>query len=138
MQSIDRLVTTFVLFTVLTNELVQAQPATLADLPAGSYRYEATHVSSGAEPSQLLLWKRGHTVIGVQSRSATAKFCFRGFVEQNRIVNATRVAPPYAPDSRWEALRGDAFNLDDYRRSERALTEGDQAALRQCFQVFWR
>jgi hypothetical protein len=85
----------------------------LESLPPGTYYYE--HPSRSAS---VLLRKAGRSVIGLDSQEQA---CFRGFIEGDRIVNATRVDPPYQPDSRLEHRDGIMLNLAEYQRVEDSI-----------------
>ena len=122
---------------VLTGELTQAKSAMLANLPTGDYYYTKPHFETSKD-RYLLFRKRGFTVIGVDMQFGSQKFCFRGVVKQNSIINVTRIFPPYDPASYWEFLQGKAVDLNSYRKIERVVTDNDRAALLTCIQVFWR
>lgn len=84
----------------------------------------------------ILLRKAGHTAIGVDGRRSRL-ICFRGFVEGDRIVNATRIMPPYQPDSRWESRDGTMVDLSGYDRVGQP-DEEQLEALQKCLDVFAR
>lgn len=109
----------------------------LENLPTGEYYYEKIGTREGVPSQAILLRKAGRTVIGVQIRSASNNPCFRGFAENNRIVNATRVFPPYNPASRSD-FREELLDLDQYILVEREVSQGDRATLQTCIQFFWR
>ncbi|MBD1867537.1 hypothetical protein H6F88_31150 [Oculatella sp. FACHB-28] len=121
---------------VLTVPLMSnANPASsLENLPTGEYYYEAIHASETSSRS-ILFRKAGRTVIGVQM--GANRSCFRGFAEGNRIVNATRVFPPYDPASRQD-FQEEMLDLSQYSPVERAGRDRDRATLRTCIQFFWR
>lgn len=111
----------------------------IADLPTGNYYYESTEplVENHVPSSGILLRKRGFTVIGVYLPSRVPQPCFRGFSKGNRVINATRIYPPYAPDSTMESRQ--QIDLDPYARlDDWEMTERDRDALQTCIQVFWR
>ena len=84
----------------------------------------------------ILLRKAGHSAIGIDGRRSQLA-CFRGFVEGDRIVNATRVLPPYQPDSRWESETGMMVDLSRYQQVGQP-DEDQLRALQKCVDVFSR
>lgn len=99
----------------------QREAIALESLPPGEYYYE--NPSSFA---YVLLRKSGRTVIGLD---AQGRACFRGFIEGDHIVNATRVYPPYQPDSRLEHQDGIMLDLAQYQRAESPIAERDPAGM---------
>lgn len=110
----------------------------LEDLPPGEYYYEGSYSSEMRGSQYVLLRKVGKTVIGLEVQSRSRNPCFRGFAEENRIIDATRLFPPYHPDSKWEFQQGEALNLNRYHRVEQVGTTGDRETLQTCIGVFWR
>jgi hypothetical protein len=107
---------------------------TLEEQSTGQYFYAAID----AHEQYILVRKAGHSVIGVDGRRSQ-KICFRGFLDGNRIVNAMRVFPPYAPDSRWESSRsGEFINLSHYLQLDQSPTEDQAASLKPCLEFFSR
>jgi hypothetical protein len=94
-------------------------------------------LTSSMSGQSVLLRKAGRTVIGVQLGSGSGNPCFRGFVQGNRIVNATRVFPPYNPAARSD-FQPEMFDLSEYSQVEAAVSEADRATLQTCMQFFWR
>ena len=111
----------------------------LENLPAGQYYYRVT--SRDPEPEQpqgyVLLRKAGHSVIGIDRRSLNQASCFRGFLAGSRIVNATRIFPPYQPDSKWDR-RGELLDLSRYQSIEHHVTDEEADALHRCLAFFSR
>lgn len=126
--------TSLILFLVLSNESAQTF-AMLENLPTGNYYYENLR-SERVGNQYIVLRKVGHVVVGVDVQSRLRNPCFKGFVEQNSIVDATRIFPPYDPASKWEHRKGEVFNLDSYRRIEQTFTASDNTALQKCLRVF--
>lgn len=122
--------------------------ASLESLPTGQYYYVNSNAGSDAgsnadaEPAErrrqayVLLRKAGTTVIGVDGRSQTPT-CFRGFIEGDRIIDATRVFPPYQPDSRWDTQE-ELVNLSQYQAIEQPPSPEQAETLQTCIQFFWR
>jgi hypothetical protein len=131
-----RPVTTAILLLVAL--ITQQDTATLENLPTGEYRYERIAGAGRGRPAYVLLRKVGTTVIGLDARSLREQACFRGFIQDNQIVTATRIFPPYQPDSRWEHIEGLMVDLEQYQRVDREDSEADRAALQTCIEFFWR
>ena len=85
---------------------VTNQAMDLRDLENGEYYYErpgaADLVTNLIRDEYLLLSKRGRLVTGIHLGSQDGSLCFRGFIQNNTIVDATRIFPPYTPASRWD------------------------------------
>lgn len=107
----------------------------LEALPTGQYYY-VDGASDRRHPPYLLLRKAGSTVIGVDGRSRMQP-CFRGFIKGDRIVNATRLFPPYRPDSTWDTQE-ELADLSQYQVVEQDPTDEQAETLRTCIQFFWR
>lgn len=135
MNTASKIITATVFSIFLNNHPLQAQSITLENLPTGNYYYERIR-SEKATNQYVLLRKAGHIVAGIEVRSRSGNPCFKGFANQNSVVDATRVFPPYEPASKWEHQKGEALNLNSYRRIERVITTSDQAALMKCIRVF--
>jgi hypothetical protein len=117
-----------------TAMLLTQRSVTLEEQPTGQYLYAAID----APEQYILVRKAGHSVIGVDSRRSQ-NICFRGLLKGDRIVNAMRVFPPYAPDSRWESSRsGELVNLSHYLQLDQLPTEEQAAALKPCLEFFSR
>ena len=128
----------FASLTLLVTLMGSAMPErSLENLPTGEYYYEKIRTREEAPSQSILLRKAGRTVIGVQIRSESGNPCFRGFAEENRIVNATRVFPPYDPASRSD-FQEEMLDLNQYSLVEREVSEGDRTTLQTCIQFFWR
>ncbi|MBF2003428.1 MAG: hypothetical protein IGS38_22230 [Synechococcales cyanobacterium M58_A2018_015] len=129
---------------LLTGAQLAAEPImTLEALPPGQYDYLQVEPNPDGlalperQDNTLLLHKVGRTVIGVNRRRGMAQLCFRGFAEDNRLLNVTRIFPPYQPDSNWD-FQADWLDVSNYQRRERAFTAAEQADLLTCLQVFGR
>jgi hypothetical protein len=117
-----------------TAMLLTQRSVTLEEQSTGQYFYAALD----APEQYLLMRKVGHSVIGVDGRRSQ-KICFRGFLDGDRIVNAMRIFPPYAPDSRWESSRsGELVNLSQYVQLDQLPTEEQAASLKPCLEFFSR
>lgn len=112
-----------------------AQTSALEMLPTGEYYYES---AGTGRPQQVLLRKVGRTTIGVNLQAIGEPVCFRGWLEENAIVNATWMLPPYQPDSRLMHEDGVLLDLSAYRPAIDPPSAADRAALRSCIQFFWR
>jgi len=135
MSGVNRLAAVLV-FPLALGGIVQL-PTSLENLPTGQYYYE--NVAGGrVEQGYILLRKIGRTVVGIDGRSRTQSPCFRGFLEGDRIVDATRIYPPYHTDSRWDAHRGEMVDLGDYQRVNRAITDEQAETLITCLRIFSR
>lgn len=139
------------------------QSLSLQNLPTGEYYYQRPSPPGRPSRAYVLLRKVGRTVIGLDVR-LRERACFRGFIEDNRIVDATRVLPPYQPDSQWQYGEGVMLDLDAYQRipispdssaadpvisnqalpyapishEGEAITPEDRATLQTCIELFWR
>jgi hypothetical protein len=117
-----------------TAMLLTQRSVTLEEQSTGQYFYAAID----APEQYLLMRKAGHSVIGVDGRRSQ-KICFRGFLDGDRIVNAMRIFPPYAPDSRWESSRsGELVNLSQYVQLDQLPTEEQATSLKPCLEFFSR
>lgn len=110
----------------------------LENLPTGQYLYRDGGADGAPRRGSILLRKIGHTVIGLDQRPRAGNACFRGFLEGDRILNATRIYPPYQPDSRWEQQPGTMVDLSQYRSVDAAVTHEQAAMLHTCLTVFSR
>lgn len=115
---------------------------TLEDLPTGQYYYHVANPRATnphpRERGYLLLRKAGNTVIGIDRRSLSRNPCFRGFAEGDWITDATRVFPPYQPNSRLDFQEGEWIDLKQYQQAEPTLTAEQTAELQTCIDFFWR
>ncbi len=136
MNAVSLLTATLILSTFLASNPPASAP--LEELPTGNYYYEELASSQRGRRQYVLLRKAGRVVVGIEVGPKSGNACFKGFVEQNSVVTATRIFPPYAPDSRWEHQRGEAINLNRYRRTDWTGTDSDKAALLKCLQLFSR
>lgn len=136
MKIVCKITAILILSVVFTDSPAQAESVKLENMPAGNYYYERLRFSEVARNQYVLLRKVGHTVAGIEVRGRSGNPCFKGFVEQNSVVDATRVLPPYNPASKWEHQKGEMLNLDTYRRIDRTFTARDNAALQKCIRVF--
>lgn len=136
MKNAHKITAALILFIALPGNPVQAQFLVLESLPSGEYYYEKLLSSKKSINRYLLLSKRGHIVTGIDGQSLSKNPCFKGFVKQNSLVNVTRVFPPYDPASKWEFLKGEAFDLNLYRKVDRAIAASEKTALLKCIQVF--
>lgn len=118
----------------------------LFDLPDGEHYFVAARsneLTSNELTSDrtLFLRKWGRIVVGVDTISSQAT-CFKGFVEENAIVGATRVLPPYTPNAEWTYQSGKMIDLGGYDRQIEAIaatdTATDRTALDTCLEVFSR
>lgn len=116
------------------------QDRPLLELPDGEYRYLGEASSEFWDQPYVLLQKWGRIVIGVDADLPSEVACFKGFIEGNSIIDATRVLPPYTPDAEWEYQSGEMLNLDQYDRVTEpvAMTDGDTSNLEICLEVFAR
>ncbi|MBD3884145.1 hypothetical protein IFO70_20570 [Phormidium tenue FACHB-886] len=109
----------------------------LEQLPTGRYYYASPEASANLKRrSFVLLRKAGTTVIGFDHRSAAEPACFRGFIEGDRIINATRVLPPYQPDSPLHS--GETLDLTGYQPVEHDVSAQEAETLQTCINFFWR
>lgn len=136
MNTAYKITAALILFMPFTDNLVQAQSTMLKSLLTGEYYYNRLDSSRMSGNRYLFFHKIGHTVIGIDVQSLSKNPCFRGMVNQNSIINVTRIFPPYDPASKWEFLQGKALDLNHYRKIDRASTASDRAALLRCIQVF--
>jgi hypothetical protein len=116
-----------------TAMLLTQRSVTLEEQSTGQYLYTAID----APEQYILVRKAVHSIIGVDSRRSQ-KICFRGFLDGDRIVNAMRVFPPYAPDSRWESRSGELVNLSHYLQLDQPPTEEQTNSLKPCLEFFSR
>ncbi|MEO0533471.1 MAG: hypothetical protein AAF215_06345 [Cyanobacteria bacterium P01_A01_bin.123] len=116
----------------------QGQNISFSALPNGEYYYLGTPASEFLDSPYILLHKWGRIVIGIDARLPTRLVCFKGFVEDDRIVDATSVLPPYTPGSAWDYQSGEMLDLSQYDRITYAGTEEDRATLDICLDVFSR
>jgi hypothetical protein len=118
--------------------LAQETRAMLETLPTGQYYYVRKDTPPQTQAGYVLLRKTGRTVIGVDGRIQAQPVCFRGFIAANQITHATRVYPPYQPDSRWEVDRDVMVELSTYEQVDRSPTAEQLKTLQTCIQYFWR
>lgn len=123
-------------FTLLLTLMGSAMPnPSLENLPTGEYYYQKLGTEDTSSQS---IWfrKAGRTVIGVV-RAESGNLCFRGFAQENQIVNATLVFPPYNPASRQD-FQEEMLDLSQYSQVDLEERERDRDTLRTCIQFFWR
>ncbi len=133
---------------VLGIQPVQNLALGLSELPDGEHYYAAPTASelAGSEliageligDRTLFLQKWGRIVVGVDMVSSANSTCFKGFVEEGKIVDATRVLPPYTPNAEWTYQPGEMIDLSDYDRRIEAIAATDRTALDICLEVFAR
>ena len=117
------------------SQAVSLQAVSLQERPTGEYYYEST---GAGRPQHVLLRKAGRTVIGVDLQAIGDPVCFRGWLEGDRIVNATWLLPPYQPDARLRHTAGVMLDLASYRPVSDRASEPERDALRSCMNFFWR
>jgi hypothetical protein len=110
----------------------------LESLPTGQYYYIRKNTPPQTHAGYVLLRKAGRTVIGVDGRIPLQPVCFRGFIHANQIIHATRVYPPYQPDSRWEVNRDVMVELSSFEPVDRLPSPEQLKTLQTCIQFFWR
>ena len=120
---------------ILTVQSARSQVVSLQEKPTGEYYYEST---GSGRPQHVLLRKAGRTVIGVDLQAIGDPVCFRGWLEGDRIVNATWLLPLYQPDARLTHTEGVMLDLASYRLVSDRPSRSDQDALRSCMNFFWR
>jgi len=120
---------------ILTVQSARSQVVSLQEKPTGEYYYEST---GSGRPQHVLLRKAGRTVIGVDLQAIGDPVCFRGWLEGDRIVNATWLLPPYQPDARLTHTEGVMLDLASYHPVSDRPSAPDREALRSCMNFFWR
>ena len=127
---------------LLSVQHMQNLTPALSELPDGQHYYAEHHAepisSELTRTRALFLQKWGRIVVGVDTLSSSRRACFKGFVEENAIVDATRVLPPYTPNAEWTYQLGEMINLSHYDRRTDAIAATDRAALDICLEVFAR
>lgn len=141
MESLSLLISAIALFTTqLTVQPTQTTAQTTTEAiplerqPRGEYYYENT---AAGRPRYLLLRHTSRTVIGIDMQPIGAPMCFRGWLEDDRVVNAIALRPPYQPDSRLSRAPV-LLDLTDYQPATAEPSQADRAALRSCINFFWR
>lgn len=129
---------TSIIMTLNIAQWGQGQSLPLLTLPNGEYYYSSPSSSEGFDSPYILLHKWGRIAVGIDARLPTNVACFKGFVDDNRIVDTTVVWPPYAPDAQWQYQPGEMVDLSGYERMIDAATAADTAALDVCLEVFSR
>ncbi|EDX86409.1 hypothetical protein S7335_4113 [Synechococcus sp. PCC 7335] len=117
---------------------VQNLALVLSELPDGEHYYAEPTSSELIDERSLVLEKWGRIVIGVDTISSSKMACFKGFVDGDAIVDATRVLPPYTPNAEWTYQPGEMISLSDYDRRIEAIAATDRTALDICLEVFAR
>lgn len=112
-----------------------ASQTSLEQLPTGLYYYSQPDASP-KRPDFVLFRKSGSAIIGWDHRSVTAPACFRGFLDGNQIVHATRVFAPYQPDSQLQ--QDETIDLTTYEASQPSLSDSTADTLQTCINFFWR
>ena len=120
---------------ILTVQSARSQVVSLQEKPTGEYYYEST---GSGRPQHVLLRKAGRTVIGVDLQAIGDPVCFRGWLEGDRIVNATWLLPLYQPDARLTHTEGVMLDLASYHPVSDRPSAPDREALRSCMNFFWR
>jgi hypothetical protein len=108
----------------------------LEQLPTGLYYYSQSNQISSKRPNFVFFRKSGSTIIGWDHRSTVAPACFRGFIEGNQVINATRVLAPYQPDSQLQ--QGQTIDLATYSATEDTVPDAATETLQTCMNFFWR
>ena len=121
----------------------QRTSLSLSEIPNGEHYYVGHPSSELSDEPRVLLSKWGRVVVGISTRLHLGRLplgavCFKGFVEGDKIMNATRVLPPYAPDSQWDYLPGEMLDLSQYEKVASSPAAEDTAALGICLEVFSR
>ena len=119
-------------------QLAYSQDTPLSESPNGEYFFKGSPSSELSGEPYLLLHKWGRIVVGMDARLPLEIACFKGFIEDNKIVEATRVLPPYTPDADWAYQPGEMLDLGSYERSTEPSMEVDRETLEVCLQVFSR
>ena len=115
-----------------------SEQLSLSELPNGEYYYLDAPRSELSANSYVLLHKWGRIAIGIDVRPPSGSACFKGFIQDNRIVDATRVLPPYTPDAQWDYQPGDMLDLSYYNNVADPVAEEVRANLEICLDVFAR
>ncbi|MEL7072254.1 MAG: hypothetical protein AAGN15_26955 [Cyanobacteria bacterium J06581_3] len=110
----------------------------LSELPDGEHYYAKSTSHELTGDHSLFFKKWGRIVVGVDTTSALRMTCFKGFIEEDSIVNATRVLPPYTPSAEWTYQPGEMIDLGDYDRRIEAIAATDRTSLNTCLEVFAR
>lgn len=114
----------------------------LASLPTGRYYFAPAEQSSEQSSASrkrssfILFRKSGRTIIGWDHRSVSGPACFRGFIEGEQVVNATRVLAPYQPDSALQ--QGETIDLSGYESTAHEISAVEAQTLQTCVGFFWR
>ncbi len=128
----------FVMLLIGMPQPVQDSALSLSELSDGEHYYSEPSSTELTHNAYLFLQKWGRIVVGVDTLSSSRTACFKGFVEGNAIVDATRVLPPYTPDAEWTYQPGEMLDLSGYEIRMDAIAEADRAALNVCLDVFAR
>ncbi|WP_038015638.1 hypothetical protein [Synechococcus sp. PCC 7335] len=131
-------VTPLVMLLLGMSQPVQNLALVLSELPDGEHYYAEPTSSELIDERSLVLEKWGRIVIGVDTISSSKMACFKGFVDGDAIVDATRVLPPYTPNAEWTYQPGEMISLSDYDRRIEAIAATDRTALDICLEVFAR
>ncbi|MDB9527000.1 hypothetical protein PN498_13450 [Oscillatoria sp. CS-180] len=129
---------TFLATVVSIVPLTHLSISPLSEMPNGRHYYSETSASEFLDAPYVLFQKWGRIVVGIDSSSRSGTACFKGFIEDNAIVDATRVSPPYTPDAAWDYQSGEMLNLSHYYRVTDPISDAEQAALEVCLEVFAR
>ncbi|MEM9005074.1 MAG: hypothetical protein AAGE59_16320 [Cyanobacteria bacterium P01_F01_bin.86] len=127
-----------VMLFIETAQPASTQNSVLSELPDGEHYYLGHSSSELFDTPYVLFHKWGRIVVGVDSRSPSGLACFKGFIEDNTIVDATRVLPPYTPDAEWDYRPGEMLDLSNYERHPDAIAATDRSTLSTCLDVFAR
>ena len=130
--------TSLVVLLLCMPQLMQNLTPALSDLPDGQHYYTESTAYELLRPRALFLQKWGRVVVGVDTRSSNGTTCFKGFVEENAIVDAARVLPPYTPNAEWTYQPGEMIDLSNYNRHTGAIAATHRTALDICLEVFAR
>lgn len=130
--------TSLVVLLLCVPQHMQNLTPALFELPDGQHYYAEPTSSELTRTRSLFLQKWGRIVVGVDTLSSAGTTCFKGFIEEDTIVDATRVLPPYTPNAEWAYQPGEMVDLSDYDRRTEAISATDRAALDICLEVFAR
>lgn len=122
---------------VAASQLVSSS-ADLTALPTGRYYFAPPDQSSTSRkrPSFVLFRKSGSTIIGWDHRSALEPACFRGFIEGDQVVRATRLFAPYQPDSVLQS--GETIDMSGLESTDHEISAAEAQSLQTCMNFFWR
>ena len=120
---------------IIFAECIQAHPLSVASLPTGNYYYEPISAEASSKHS-LFFRKSGFTIIGVEIQARNKLLCFRGIAKENEIVNVIRLFTEHSGEN--EFIKGKNIDLAIYQDTNRAVSDSEQEALRNCIHALWR